>query len=518
MSGLVYTPLDEIPKIHQELQQAFRSGKTSSIAFRKEQIAQVGYMLKDHEQRWKDAAFADLGRPALETEMFDFSPVLNEVRLAYDNVEKWAKQQSAPFSLSWFVMSPKLKAEPKGVILIIAPFNFPLFLLLNPLVTAIAAGNAVLLKPSEMTPTMSALLAELMPQYLDNDLYRFVNGGVAETTKASQNTIRTILELQWDHILYIGNARVAKIVSMAAAKHLTPVTTELGGKNPVVIDPKCDIKTAARRILWGKTANCGQVCLAPDYVLVPKDFQDTFVDAMKEVYATFYPTGPANSDSFGRVVSEAHTNRIKHLLDETKGTVVLGGEVDVSKKYIAPTIVKDVTEDDALMSDEIFGPVLAVVPVKDVNEAIKIINSREEDHPLAVYVFSQDAAFKSQVFGHTQSGAALANDVIINAGAHGLPVGGVGPSGSGYYRGKQTFDQLTHLRVSMDNPSWPFPPYKPGGLKRASMALFPSLPPRPSANSAASKRWGFWFLMALVGAASVLLTKAGLRALGQLNL
>ncbi|OBZ72513.1 Aldehyde dehydrogenase family 3 member H1 [Grifola frondosa] len=561
MSQLTYTPIDEIPKILEEVRRGFRSGKAKSIAYRKEQIAQVGYLLQDHAERWKEAFLADLGRPPSETELLDLSPVFSEVRLAYDNVEKWAKPQRAPFSLNWFAMSPTTKAEPKGVVLIIAPFNFPLFLLLSPLVSAIAGGNAAVLKPSEMTPVASALLAELVPQYLDPELYRVINGGVPETTKAGIPIFQReiiVLELQWDHILYtgwfmpvpdaapyskvlssIGNGRIARIVSAAAAKHLTPVTTELGGKNPVVIDPKCDLKTTTRRILWGKTSNAGQICLSPDYVLVPKDFQDTFVNAMKETFDAFYPDGPAKSDSLSRIVTEAHTNRIKRLLDETKGTVVFGGEVDVSKKYIAPTLVKDVAADDSLMSEEIFGPVLAVVPVKDVDEAIEFINERQETCLEACdNKFISKGIFRRSfsimwcnvhlVFDNTESGSAVANEVVIQAGAYGLPVGGIGPSGSGYYTGKHAFDQFTHVRTSLNNPSWVdtiafggrFPPYRPGAMKMAKSVLFPPLPPRPGKKAAASasKRWGFWLLVALVGAASALLTKPGRRAVAQLKL
>ncbi|OBZ67696.1 Aldehyde dehydrogenase family 3 member H1 [Grifola frondosa] len=471
MSELVYTAINDIPRIHDELRRGFRSGKTKSIAYRKEQIAQVGYMLMDHEVRWKEAFRVDLGRPALETELLDLSPVISEVRLAYDNVGKWANPQNAPFSINWFAMSPKLKAEPKGVVLLISPFNFPLFLLLSPLVSAIAGGNAVLMKPSEMTPAVSALFAELIPQYLDPELYRIVNGGVPETTK--------VLELPWDHIMYIGNGRVGKIVSAAGAKHLTPVSTELGGKNPVIIDPKCDLKMTARRILWGKTCNAGQICMSPDYVLVPKNFQDAFVEAMKEAYDAFYPNGPASSDSLSRIISELHTGRIKKLIDDTHGTIVFGGDVDVSKKYISPTLVKDVPENDSLMSEEIFGPVLAVVPVADVDAAIEFVRAR--DHPLVIYVFSPDAKFISKVTDNTESGSVVANDTLLHAGAFGLPVGGIGPSGTGYYRGKLAFDQFTHIRTSLNNPSWVdalvlggrFPPYKFGALKRAHSALFP---------------------------------------------
>ncbi|KAI0767700.1 NAD-dependent aldehyde dehydrogenase [Fomes fomentarius] len=456
-------------QIHARARKAFLSGKTKSIAYRKAQIAQVGYMLKDNEQRFVDALKQDLGRPSLETEFLDLAGVYIDVRIAYDSVEKWAATQNAEFNLSFWAMSPKIRSEPKGTVLIIAPFNGPIIMTISPLVGAIAGGNAVVMKPSEQTPATSALFAELVPKYLDNELYHVINGGIPETT--------AVLDLQWDHILYTGNGRVARIVAATAAKHLTPLTLEVR-KNPVVVDPRFDVKLAARRILWGRFLNAGQVCVCPEYVLVPKDFQDTLVEAMKEIYQSFYPEGPKDSQSFARIVGEAHAKRIKHLIDSTEGKVVFGGDADNSQKYIAPTLVKDVRGDDSLMSEsavssavfptflEIFGPVLALVPVRDVDEAIAFINAR--DHPLAVYVFSDDKVFQDKVFLNTQSGAAVANDTMIHVGVPGVPMGGIGPSGYGYYTGKDMFEQFTHKRARITNPSWVdalgfgcrYPPYK----------------------------------------------------------
>ncbi|EMD33385.1 hypothetical protein CERSUDRAFT_117998 [Gelatoporia subvermispora B] len=476
MSQLMYTPIEDIPKIQGDVRSGFGSGKTKDIAFRKAQLLQLAYLIKDNQQRFRDALHADLGRPPTETDLFEIFVTLGEVRSAYDNVAKWAKTESAAFSLNWFAMSPAIRKEPKGVVLVISPFNYPIYLLLTPLVGAISAGCAAVLKPSEQAPATAALLTELLPRYLDPTVYRIVNGGIPETTK--------ILELPWDHIMYTGNGRVARIIAAAAAKHLTPISTELGGKSPVVIDPKCDLKLAAKRIFWGKIANAGQICLSPDYVLVPRTFQDQFVAALKEVHDSFFPEGPRASDSFSRIVSEQHTRRLKKLLEDTQGTVVFGGEVDVEHKYVAPTVVRDVTERDSLMSEELFGPVLPIIPVEDVDEAIAIIN--RHDHPLALYVFSQDSKFKAKVFDNTQSGSAIANEVVIQAGAHGLPVGGVGPSGTGYYTGKYGFDMFTHHRATMDSQGWldwvlggRYPPYTAGSLSLLSKMLLPSFPARP---------------------------------------
>ncbi|KAF7425984.1 hypothetical protein PC9H_008346 [Pleurotus ostreatus] len=506
-----FTPLDQIDKIHVELRSGFNSGKLKSLAYRKYQILQLGYLVQDNAERFNDALASDLGRPTLENNFLEIGPSIGDTKQAYQNVEKWSKPEKPAFSLNFTAMRPVVRKEPKGVVLIISPFNYPLWLTIGPVAGALAAGNAVAIKPSENTPAVSSLLAELVPKYLDQDLVRVVNGSIPETTK--------LLELQWDHILYTGSGRVGKIVAAAAAKHLTPVTLELGGKSPVVIDPNCDLETAARRILWGKVANAGQTCVAPDYILVPRDFQDTFADALKNTYDKFYPESakPSVSGAYARLITPQAFTRVNALLKGTKGTVVFGGETDEATKYIQPTVVKDVQPDDTLMSEEIFGPILPIVPVKDIDEAIAFINAR--DHPLALYVFSSDNAVKAKVFDNTQSGAAIANEVLIHPGVDGLPFGGIGPSGSGYHTGKYTFDIFTHLRASMDSPSWVdkilaarYPPYTTKKVNAVRKLLFARLPARPSGPppigvASGKKRWGRWFLVATAIALASFLTK-----------
>lgn len=291
----------------------------------------------------------------------EINPTLNNILKIYNNIEKWSKPEKAPFSLQFTLMNPVVRKEAKGTVLIISPFNFPLWLSLAPVAGAIGAGNTILLKPSELSSAVSQLTAELMPKYLDPDVCRVVNGAIPETTK--------LLELQWDHstsnfshrfnivltpsplVLYTGGGAVGKIVSHAAANHLTPVTLELGGKSPAVIDASCDLALTSRRLLWGKFTNAGQTCIAPDYVLVARDFQDTLVAALEARYNEFYPEGPAKSESFSRMITGRHFDRLKGLLEASKGTVVVGGETDASQKYIAPTIVKDVTFEDSLMQE-----------------------------------------------------------------------------------------------------------------------------------------------------------------------
>ncbi|KAI9569887.1 NAD-dependent aldehyde dehydrogenase [Boletus coccyginus] len=472
---LVYTPLDEIPQIHADLRKSFRAGKLKSIDARKTQILQLAYLLKDNYDRFKKTFAQDLGRPSLETAFLELDSTISDCKIAYDRVDKWARPEKPPFNINWAAFGPVVRKEPKGIILSISPFNYPVWLALGPMIGAIAAGNCFVLKPSELSPATSGLIAELIPKYMDPDVVRVVLGAVPETTK--------LLELPWDHILYTGSGRVARIVCAAAAKTLSPVCLELGGKSPVVIDPKCDLKTAAKRIMWGKCVNAGQTCVAPDYILVQEDAQDKVLQALKDVHDEFYPNGAVESPDLSHIINKMHFNRIKGLLDRTSGTIVFGGQTDESRLFIAPTVVKGVKGDDSLMSEELFGPVLPVIAVKDLDEAIEFINDR--DHPLTLYVFSQDSRFKNRVFDNTRSGSAIANDTLVHCAADGLPFGGIGPSGSGYQTRKFTFDLFTHLRASLDSPSWidkilgsRFPPYNAKKESWLSDVLGTGLPPR----------------------------------------
>ncbi|KAJ7137785.1 aldehyde dehydrogenase [Mycena epipterygia] len=509
MATLAYTPLAEIDQIHAELRAGFNSGKTKSVAYRKYQLLQLAYLVQDNVDALVDAIAQDLGRPPLETHFLEIGTSIAEAMEAYRNVETWAKPEKAPLTLNFALMRPVTYKEPKGVVLIITPFNYPLWLCMSPLSGAIAAGNAIVLKPSESAPVFASLFTELIAKYLDPALIRVVNGAIPETTK--------LLDLPWDHILYTGGARVGKVVAAAGVKHLTPVSLELGGKSPVFIDPSSDLKLAATRILWGKFANAGQTCVAPDYVLVPKASQDIFVEALKTAYAGFFPDTPQN---ITKLITHQAFKRVNALLQATEGTIVCGGDTNEAKKFIAPTIVKDVKETDSLMSEEIFGPILPIVPVQDLDAGIAYVNAH--DHPLALYVFTQDEAYKKKVFSSTQSRSAVANETIIIPAITGLPFGGIGPSGNGgYHTGKYGFQMFTHFRASMDTPGWidkllgfRFPPYTPKTLQTLKTRMpTPRLPARPKGPPGAATGGGArrkWFLlafaMAVVGALTRLKT------------
>ncbi|KAF8579073.1 NAD-dependent aldehyde dehydrogenase [Ramaria rubella] len=490
---LRYTPIDEIAQIHEHLRSSFRAGKAKSIAFRKEQLLQLAYMLQDNVALFQESLKKDLGRPVFESRMTDVFGVISEALYAYKNVDSWVKPEKPPFDVQWFAFSPVLHKEAKGVALIISPFNYPVGSI-TPITGAIAAGCAVVVKPSEKTPATSQLLAELFPRYMNSDLYRVLNGGVEETTE--------LLSLKWDHILYTGNGTVGRIIATAAARHLTPVTLELGGKSPVIVDSDADFELAARRILWGKTLNAGQTCLAPDYLLIPQDAQAKMVDAFKRESKKFFGDNARTSGSFSRICTDAHWERINGLLSNTKGNIAVGGDTDRAEKYIAPTIVQNVSFDDSLMTEEIFGPILPIIPVPSVDAAIQYIN--EHDHPLAIYVFSNNDKLRSYVRERTLSGSFLENDTMLHGGSPVLPFGGVGASGYGSHRGKFSFDTFTHGRSSFHSPKWidrimrfRFPPYTETSLKTAQSYVMPPIPyPRPGDSKLIN--WKPWVLLATV--------------------
>lgn len=495
MQENMYTPVDEVQKIHERLRAGFQSGRSRSVEYRKRQLLQLARLLEENAKEFHQTLRMDLGRHEDESEFLEINLSLAEVKEAIDNVGKWAATEKARMTMLWFAMAPAVKKEPKGVVLIISPFNFPLLLSLGPLSGAIASGCAVMLKPSELITHTNLLLAKLWPKYLDPDLYQVVLGDVPVS--------KEIMTHKFDHILFTGSERVGRLIAMAAAENLTPVTLELGGKCPVIIDPKCDVKHVAKKLMWGKLVNTGQICVSPDYALVPKDFQDTFVSALQDAYAEMHPKDPRETAAVGKIVSEQHTLRLKRLIDETDGTVVLGGDADVPSRYIAPTIIKDVKAGDVTMKEEIFGPILPIVPVDDIDAAIAFVRDRQP--PLSIYVFSNDKALKAKVFDNTQSGTVSYNELVIHYAVTGIPFGGIGASGSGYTTGKYTFDIFTHLRSSLETPKWTdqlllftrYPPYERGRLQILNKIVRPSFLYHTLAMNGALKR-------GLIGSAVVL--------------
>lgn len=473
-AGLKYTPTEEIANINKKLRSVFTSGKTLSLEYRKNQLKQLSFLINDNNEAFVEAIRKDLGRSRFETVFAEIMGTTNEIIEAISCLDKWAKTEKPWAGMAWAAHGAEIRKEPKGTVLVLGAWNYPLSVQVGPLVAALAAGNCVVLKPSEISAFTAQLLADLWPKYMDPETSRIVNGAIPEST--------ALLDQRWEHIFYTGNGTVGRIVAEKAAKWLCPTTLELGGKSPTIVDESCDLKIAAHRILWGKSVNCGQTCIAPDYVLCTASVQAKFVEEMKKAAAEFWPStggGVVKSDSYGRIINEGHWKRLNQMVQGTKGTIILGGEVDEAQKLMAPTVISDCKTDDSTMSGEIFGPILPIVPVKNHKEAIDFINSR--DQPLALYIFGSPKVAQ-QIIDSTRSGSVVVGDNIIQYAIGALPFGGTGPSGYGTYHGKSGFDTFSHERSTVIAPhigimgkvveaimGARYPPYTEANLKKFQM-------------------------------------------------
>ena len=436
----------------------FNNGSTRPLAWRKQQLQRMITMLEENEEDFLQALASDLGKPRPEGFITDIAFVIGEIELMLKNLKKWNKSERVPTPLVSMPAKSRRIPQPLGVVLVIAPWNYPVQLLLVPAAGALAAGNAVVLKPSEVSSATSAVLARLVPQYLDRDAVAIVEGGVEETT--------ALLEQRFDHIFYTGNGSVGRIVMAAAAKHLTPVTLELGGKSPVIVDKSANVRVAARRIAWGKWLNAGQTCVAPDYVLVHRDIETQLVEELRNTLVEFHGADPHDSPDYGRIVSPRHFDRLASML--TDGQAVIGGDVRPDERYIAPTVMTDVRLDSRLMTEEIFGPLLPIVPIGDVQAAIRFVTARP--HPLALYVFAEDRNVVNDVVTNTTAGGVTVNGTILHLTSPHLPFGGVGESGMGAYHGKSGVRLFQHMKPVLTrgtrvDPSLAYPPYTEKKIK-----------------------------------------------------
>ncbi len=413
----------------------FDAGITRPLDWRRRQLRALDRLLEENGAAFEDALYSDLGKPPIESFLAEIGSVRNEIALTLRNLDRWTRPKRVKVQLSMKPATAEIIREPLGTVLVIAPWNYPVHLLFMPVVAAIAAGNAVVVKPSELAPATSSLVARLVPGYLDTQAIRVVEGAVAETTE--------LLSLPWDHIFYTGNAAVGRIVMQAAATHLSPVTLELGGKSPVFIDPSADIEGAAHWLAWGKYLNAGQTCVAPDYVMTTSDVVPRLVAALEREITELYGADPQKSKDFGRVVSERHVDRLVALLPESGAAI--GGISDRADRYLAPTVLTDVQLDAPVMQEEIFGPVLPILTVGGVDEAIRIVNDR--DKPLALYVFSDDKNVQQAFLDRTSSGSVGINAPILQLGVSTLPFGGVGASGMGSYHGEFGIRTFSHERA-----------------------------------------------------------------------
>ncbi len=438
--------LDAIPALVAKARARFDEGHTRSVEWRVRQIEGIARLCREREAEIEAALRTDLGKCHIEAYSAEINYCAHEADEAVKHIRGWMKPDRVSTPLVAQPGSARIYKDPLGVVLVIAPWNYPFQLAVAPLIGALAAGNACVVKPSEVAQATSALLAEWLPQYVDPEAVVVIEGGVPETT--------AVLAERFDHIFYTGNGHVGRIVMTAAARHLTPVTLELGGKSPTVVDGSVDLAVAARRIAWGKFFNTGQTCVAPDYVLVTRDVHDAFVAALVAAVTAFYGDDPQQSPDYGRVINPRHFDRLVALLDS--GTVAVGGAHDRDDRYLAPTVLTDVAVDSPVMADEIFGPILPVLPVDSVDAAIAFINARPK--PLALYVFSGDGATQQAILSRTSSGGAVINHVVMHLAVPGLPFGGVGESGMGAYHGKHSFDVFTHHKAVLKKPTFVDPP------------------------------------------------------------
>ncbi|MBS1607992.1 MAG: aldehyde dehydrogenase [Bacteroidetes bacterium] len=437
----------------------FESGATRSYAFRKEQLKKLKQALLNHEQDIYDALYADLKKSKEESYASELGLLLAEINVTLRNLRRWMQPQSAGTDLVNLPSKSKIYRDPLGVVLIISPWNYPLQLSLIPLVGAIAGGNCAVIKPSELAPATSTLIEKIITEIFPREYVEVVNGEGAVIIPEMMNTFR------FDHVFYTGSIPVGKNIYQLAAKQLIPVTLELGGKSPTIVEADADLNVAAKRIVLGKFLNAGQTCIAPDFLLVHGSIKDKLLEKIKIQIEKFYTADAASSYDYGKIINERRFDKLISYLSQ--GKVIVGGQYNKSKLFIAPAIVEDVNMNDPLMTEEIFGPILPVISFYNTEEAIKIV--KENANPLALYLFTSSKKKEKEWIENVSFGGGCINNTDWHFTNHHLPFGGVGNSGIGAYHGKYTFDTFTRLKPVMKTPTWfnpalKFPPFK-GKLK-----------------------------------------------------
>lgn len=404
------------------------------MRFREEQLKNLLKLYEENAKAFEDAVHADFRKPPAETAIHEVELGKNDLRNLIYNLREYAKPDKPPKPLVNLLDGVYVYKDPYGVVLVMGAWNYPLQLTMVPVAGAIAAGNCVVIKPSEVAPATADLISQLVPKYLDKACYQVYLGGIQETTE--------LLKEKFDYIFYTGSTTVGKIVQAAASKHLTPTTLELGGKSPLYLDKSADMEIATKRIFWGKFINAGQTCVAPDYVLCSKHVQKQLVDTAKKILNEFFGPDIKSSPDYARVISDRHFDRLVNLLRDQK--IAVGGQIDPKERFIEPTLLTDVNPNSPIMQEEIFGPILPIVNVESVYEAVNYINAREK--PLALYIFTKNKKDVEYIIRNTSSGGVTVNDTLVHLAVETLPFGGVGASGMGSYHGKQSFDIFTHKK------------------------------------------------------------------------
>ncbi|GAB6494994.1 aldehyde dehydrogenase family protein [Bacillus sp. UMTAT18] len=444
----------DINNILEEHKEFFHTGSTKTLQFRLEQLRKLKDGIQRYEKRIIEALYKDLGKSEFEAYVTEVGFLLDSINNTMKNLKKWMKPEKVktPFTL-WPAKSFIMK-EPYGTVLIIGPYNYPFQLLIEPLIGVIATGNCAVLKPSENTPHITSVVNELISELFDKSYVRVIEG--------EKETTSTLIHAPFDYIFFTGSVQVGKIVMEAAAKNLVPVTLELGGKSPVIVDKTANIDLAAKRIVWGKLLNTGQTCIAPDYMMVHLDVKEELISKMKETIVNYYGENSMQSKDYGRIVNERQFDRLASIIEQDKENVIFGGTSVKENLYIEPTLLEAKSWSDATMQDEIFGPILPILEYNQLEEAIQTINKRPK--PLALYVFTEDKQCEEEVLSRLSFGGGCINDTIFHSANSHLPFGGVGNAGIGAYHGKYSFDLFSHHKsivkksTKMD-VSFVMPPY-----------------------------------------------------------
>lgn len=433
----------------------FNTHKTKNLKFRKQQLKLLSKNIKNHENELFDALYKDLGKSKVEAYATEIGMLLKSIKLMRKELKNWSKTKQTDTPLYLFPTKSYIKKEPYGTVLIIGPFNYPVQLVFEPLIGAIAAGNTAIVKPSELTPHVAIVIKDIIEDTFDEAYVSVVEGGIEET--------QTLLSLPFDYMFFTGSEKVGKIVYEAAARKLIPVTLELGGKSPVIVDDTANIKVASERISFGKFTNAGQTCVAPDYILVQRKVKNDLIKALKKTITEFYGENIEKSPDFGRIVNQKHFNRLNDLIQIHKDNVVFGGNSSKEDLYIEPTLLDNITNDNKIMKEEIFGPILPIITYDNFDEVLEIIQSKSK--PLSLYLFSEDENMTHRVVEELSFGGGAINDTLMHLANPNLPFGGVGSSGIGQYHGKYSFDTFSHMKSytfksTRLESSLFFPPYK----------------------------------------------------------
>jgi aldehyde dehydrogenase (NAD+) len=453
-----------VETIIKQQREFFSTHRTKDVGFRIEQLERLKTAILAHENSINKALYEDLHKSAMETYTTEIGLCLAEITYVLRHLASWARPKKVKGPSLLPLTESFVHNEPYGVVLIIAPWNYPLQLTIAPLIGAMAAGNCAILKPSEISSHTSQLIQGMIDDYFKNNYVAVIQGGA--------EVAQQLLQHKLDYIFYTGGGAVGKIVMKAAAKHLTPVTLELGGKSPCIVDKEIDVEKTAHRITWGKFLNAGQTCVAPDYLMLHKSIKENLIDRIKKAIVDFYGEDAKQSKDYGRMINQRHFARLSTYIED--GDVIFGGETDSKELYIAPTLMDNVSPEAKVMQEEIFGPILPIIEYSDISEAIEFINNRPK--PLALYLFSNDRKIQKKVLRETSSGGVCINDTVVHFTSTELPYGGVGASGFGKYHGKASYELLSNKKGVMKQTvlsdlALRYPPYKTATLELIRTAL-----------------------------------------------